>query len=536
MTQRLTLAVLIFLLAFSAVPADVDRPDRTWNTEMSGTPTDSGGARAALRLVRASYEVDVLGSLAVGELIQEFVNDSGVNVSATYVGQPPGLAIVKLEAEVGGQTQDIRAEDRSSEAKSRKAASTRAKRQRRSVQQQAQPSQAVEVEAGKSVIVRATFRATLPIDEGRFLLRLPGVGGQPSDTPAEEGTPPLGPMGAITVSVHHEEPLPYAESRTHDVIAGYEGDRTVFELAEGESESREFELEFAHGVEDDATLLGNVTSSDDGTHEVIAVLAPPMEPPDDTVRPKQVLFVLDTSGSMGKGKLDLARTALSSCLEELSPVDQFNIAGFNNEFRMLGEEPLSAEGSAPQNATGWLAGLRPSGGTQLLPALTATFEQPESDEHHRMIVLLTDGALQDRREVLELLELGLGEGRMFVIGIGEDVSRDTIERIAQFGRGMAVFADDPEDLDAVMSAMFASVSAPLAWDLRLDLGGAEIESMEPARLPDLYAGRPVTLRVRVRGELPEQLLVEASTTSGMRQFTTTLAPAGSERLSGLGRR
>jgi Ca-activated chloride channel family protein len=533
MTHRPTLIVVLLFLAASAAPAEVDGSAPSWNAQMSVAPETPGATGSALRLVRASYAVDVLGSLAVGELVQVFVNESAADVSASYAGHPPGLSIRGVEVEVAGETQEL-AVAAKTPPRGRAAASARAGRTGNKRDARPQPSRKIDVEAGQSATVRTTFRLALPIRDGRFLLRLPAVTGKAPQEPSDEAAQVSpGPPGTIRVSIHHEEPLPFAESSSHELITAYEGDRTVIEPVDGEAPSREFELEFALGVEDDATLLGSVTSSDNDVHQVIAVLAPPMTPPDESVRPKQVLFVLDTSGSMAKGKLDQARAALGACLEKLSAVDQFNIVGFNAKFRMLDEMPVSAEGNAPQSAMGWMAGLRHGGGTVLLPALRAMLDQPESDEYHRMIVLLTDGALQDRNEVLELLQTDLGEGRMFVIGIGDDVSRQTIEHMADLGRGMAVFAEDTGALDAVLGAMFDSVSEPLAWDLAVNWGGAEVQSMEPARLPDLYAGRPVTIRATVRGELPEQLQVEATTTSGLRQFTTDLSRAGEGSLSGL---
>jgi hypothetical protein len=534
MNHRLTLAIALVLLGWSTPATAAGRPGQTRDTKIPEASTEREETPTPLRLLRASYEIDVLGSLAVGELVREFASDTAADVTAASVGEPPGLSIEKLTIEIAGRTQELRT-PADHPKKGRKSGSSRAGRQRSGRAEPPQPAQAIHVEAGEPLIVRSTFRMALPIRDGRFLLRLPAVReAAPSAATTEaEDALPSGPLGTITISIHHEEPLLHAESQSHDVITAYEGDHTVVELAEGESESREFEFEFALGVEDDSTLMGQVTPTDDGAYEVVVVLTPPMEPGEGAVRPKQVLFVLDSSGSMAKGKLDQARVALATCLEAVRPDDLFNIVAFKDEYKMMNEEPVSGEGPSRERAVAWLRALRPGGGTQLLPALGATFEQPESDAHHRMIVLLTDGALQDRREVLEPLKQGLGEARLFVIGIGEDVTRETILHLAEYGRGLAVFADDPEGLEAIMAAMFTSVSDPLAWDLELDWGGAEVESMEPARLGDLYAGRPVTVRARIRGELPEQLRVEATTTGGLRQFTTTLKPSGAGRRSKL---
>jgi len=521
MTRRSLLAVALVLFVSSAA-VGADAPQRAWTAQMTPAVSDSGETSPALRLVRASYRVDVLGPLAVGQLEQVFVNESAQAVSARYAGNPPGISVRATEVEVAGRTQELQSPVETPKGKDRAAAASRAGRQRPAPAPQAATPQAIDVGAGETATVRTTFRVALPIRDGKLKLVLPAV-----TEPASES---YGPSGTISVTIHHDQPLPFAESATHDVMAVYEGDRTIVEPAAGEMPSREFELEFAIGAEDDSTLLGNVTRTEDDVHEIVAVLTPPMAPPDETVRPKEVLFLLDVSGSMANGKLEQARAALGACLEKLRPSDRFDIVGFNSEVRLFDEAPVGAE--EVQRAMGWLRRLSHGGGTVLLPAMETMLRQPVSEEHHRMIVLLTDGALQDRDKVLQLLQSDLGEGRMFAIGIGTDVVRQTIEQMAAMGRGVAVFAEDADALQTVMTAMFESVAEPLAWDLALDLGGAEVESMEPANLPDLYAGRPVTVRARVRGELPGELAIEAVTTSGLRRFTTTLAP--DERLSGLG--
>jgi Ca-activated chloride channel family protein len=175
----------------------------------------------------------------------------------------------------------------------------------------------------------------------------------------------------------------------------------------------------------------------------------------------------------------------------------------------------------PDEAKSWLQELEADGGTRLLPGLSATLKQPESKDHHRMIVILSDGALADEERVLELLENELGEGRLFVIGIGKSVRRDAIKRIAEHGRGTAAFAADLESLEPVVARLFDSVAAPLVWDLEFELGSAWIEAVDPKKLPDLYAGRPVTAIARISGPLPEEIVLRGFTADGER---TWIAP------------
>jgi Ca-activated chloride channel family protein len=158
----------------------------------------------------------------------------------------------------------------------------------------------------------------------------------------------------------------------------------------------------------------------------------------------------------------------------------------------------------------------------LLPALAAAFEQPEDQERHRMVIILTDGAVQDFEPSRQLLEQKLGAGRLFVVGIGEDVREENILRMTEYGRGTAAFARDPQGLELAVVSLFDSVSDPLAWDLEMDWGGADAEVMGAQRLPDLYAGRPVTIFARVRGPLPSEVMVLGQTMNGVETFSAVL--------------
>jgi Ca-activated chloride channel family protein len=149
-----------------------------------------------------------------------------------------------------------------------------------------------------------------------------------------------------------------------------------------------------------------------------------------------------------------------------------------------------------------------------------------------MTVILTDGNVQDPRQVENLLAEKLGDGRLFVVGIGEDVKQENILRFAEYGRGVAAFVAAAEELEQTLTQLFGSVSEPLAWDLDLDLGSAEIERITPSRLPDLYAGRSVSIKLKVRGELPAELKLHTETMAGPRTFTAILVDSGSAELAG----
>ena len=168
--------------------------------------------------------------------------------------------------------------------------------------------------------------------------------------------------------------------------------------------------------------------------------------------------------------------------------------------------------------------FRSEGGTKLLPALAAALDQPDDPGRHRIIVVVTDGMLADEKPVLELLKERLGERRLFVVGTGPVVRQETLLRLAEYGRGAAAFFGESGSLEQAVTALFASIANPLAWDLRLDWDGGDVTEIEPSRLPDLYAGRPVRVLAHVRGDLPSSLAVSVSTVEGERRYRVSLPP------------
>jgi hypothetical protein len=134
----------------------------------------------------------------------------------------------------------------------------------------------------------------------------------------------------------------------------------------------------------------------------------------------------------------------------------------------------------------------------------------------------------DEEKVLDFMDTKLGSGRLFVVGIGDDVRRDTIRRLAEYGRGTAAFAADPGVVDEIVERLFDSVAAPLAWDLAIDWGGTTPDALQPPRLPDLYAGRAVKAVAHVRGDLPAEITMRGTTVDGEVSWSGPVRQLGGE--------
>ncbi len=552
------IGIIVFALLWLPASGNATQPavsDERLSAIMVGSPADEpDGAAERLVFVSARYEVDVLGSIATGMLVQEFHNDTEHDLEVSYrLKTGPSIRTGSITYETDGEARDGALPEEEEKPESEPAAGGAGGTKKTVKEKPASGDTrggAVRVRANKSVTVRTRFTVEVPLDTGQSRLRLPAIYADqvPVARPRAvrrqapraldrdtrpQGGPDIVPM-SISVNVHHDERLLDYKSRTHDIIASFDGEKTIIEPARMEIvDGKPFELMFSYGSEYDATLLAYAGPLQKGTRQVVLVLTPPSAPWKESIRAKQVLFVLDTSGSMRHGKLDQARRAIAACLRKLDRNDLYNIVEFDSQATMLRAEPGGIATISVSEAETWLESLEAAGGTMLLPALKQTLQQPESRDHHPMIVVLTDGMMVDEEEVVELLEQNLGSGRLFVVGIGKDVKRSTIRRLAEYGRGTAAFAVDAEAIDRVVETLFDSVASPLAWDLEVDWGAMTVDAVQPLRLPDLYAGRTVKAIARVSGDLPEEMTIRGFTTDGEQTWVGTVHQLRDEQMKGV---
>ena len=517
---------ITLLIAAGFVPLASAGESPSWCAYMDPAGSAKGASEPLLPR-QARYEVDLLGNLAHGSLSLEFANLGEVGLQLKFLARSiPGIQLTDLgvASDDAVRSQPLKYELAGSKERSKNPGRSRATS---SDVAQGFSSDELSLGAEESVWIRVGFTQNLRFKDGSFRLRLPTLADFCAAGSAAEGS--IVPL-SVTLQVYHDEPLEHAESASHAVLVEFEGDRTVVETVAPDSGGQDpFEFEYALGRMNEPALSSFVTPENEkGERDVLLVFAPSIAPAEESVRLKELLFVLDTSGSMNGPKLDSAKGALAACLEQLNGADRFNLVEFDGSFTTLFEEPQEASVEALSESVAWLQTQQSGGSTTLLPALDATLKQSRGTEHHRLVVVLTDGAIGDEGKVLQFLQEHLDEARLFFVGVGAEPNRDKVRRLAEFARGTAVFADDPESLSAAVQELFAAISAPLAWDLRVDWGEAEVLAIEPQRMPDLFSGRPVTVKARVKGELPPTLVLEAATTGGIRTFEAVL-PAGGAR-------
>jgi len=210
---------------------------------------------------------------------------------------------------------------------------------------------------------------------------------------------------------------------------------------------------------------------------------------------REVIYVIDTSGSMSGTSIDQARRALSLALKRLQPGDRFNVISFNSSTDKLFSTARDATHQNLQEAQRYVSSLEANGGTEIRGALEAALANQQEISLVRQVVFLTDGSVGNEAELFKLIKQKLGNSRLFTIGIGSAPNSHFMSKAAQFGRGTFTYIGDVDEVQSKMNLLFQKLETAVMTDLTVVFDDREVE-MWPQRMPDLYQGEPLLLTAR----------------------------------------
>jgi Ca-activated chloride channel family protein len=247
------------------------------------------------------------------------------------------------------------------------------------------------------------------------------------------------------------------------------------------------------------TLLSYKEKGEDGFF--LLLLAPKVEADKQEVLARDVVIVLDTSGSMRGTKLKQAQDALAYILENLNAEDRFNIVSFSSGVRRYAStlQPVSKA----EDALRFVRGLQAEGGTNIDRALTEALSLFGPGERPQIVLFLTDGlategVVETQKIIANVAKSAPRNARLFTFGIGDEVNTILLDTIAQEHRGASAYVRPMQSISEVVSAFYAKVGAPLLADLQIDWGGMLVEELYPYPLPDLFAGGQLLVVGRYR--------------------------------------
>ena len=244
----------------------------------------------------------------------------------------------------------------------------------------------------------------------------------------------------------------------------------------------------------------------------LLMLMPPVKNVVQTL-PKEIIFIIDSSGSMAGVSMPQAKQGLQTALGYLSPTDRFNVIDFDSHAVALFPKPVQASQSNIALANGFVSNLHANGGTNMEQALNLAFSQAKADSYLRQIVFITDGSVGNENTLFQLIHARLGDARLFTMGIGSAPNSHFMRGAAHYGRGTYSYIDTLEQAASQMAMLFERINRPVMRDIKINwdegLDGADTLSLFPSPIPDLYVGEP--LNIVIRSDQPlAQITIEGS--------------------------
>jgi len=439
-----------------------------------------------IRSVQA--EVSIRDQVAQTKITQEFYNPNPSRLEGTFIlPLPKGAHLEKFKMEVNGKMTEAEL-----------LTADKARGIYEEIVRKAQDPALLEyvgrelikvrifpIEPHSTKRVEVSFAQVLRQDSGLIAYTLPLNTAKYSAHPIKNFS--------LKLDLASATPLKSIYSPSHTIELNRKSDHSaVIGLEESTVKpEKDFQLLYSTGAGLGLNFLTYKKGADEGYFMLLA--APGVE--NTKVLPKDVVFVIDTSGSMSGKKLEQAKKALQFCVQNLNPQDRFEIIRFSTEIEGLFRELRANASGSRQEAEKFIDQLKTLGGTAIHDALAKALTlRPKDSTRPFLVVFLTDGLPtvgNTSEEGILATVKGQNRGltRVFCFGLGTDVNTRLLDRISEETSALSQYVLPEEDLEVKLSSFFAKVSDPVLANLELDFGSIRVSKLHPARLPDLFAGQ-----------------------------------------------
>jgi Ca-activated chloride channel family protein len=571
--SRLLAAVLV-ALPMLAAPLHAVRADENSETGILPQQMQTG---SLLLQMRAGYKtatrittdvaIRVSGPVARTTLSQNFLNDGTEWVEGIYVFPlPDSAAVDRLRIRIGERV--IEGEIREKEeAKAEYAQAKKEGRRAGLVEQQRSnlfTTSIANIGPGETVVVEVEYLETLSYDDGQFSLRFPltltpryipgtpvadrqGSGWSPDTDRVPDAsliTPPVVTQSSdhlfsMRATIDAGTALDVIASRYHPIkVAVLDETAGIYEVTLTDSAApMDHDLELVwRPVTDSIARAALFREDKDGRPHFLLMVLPPDELAGNQATatesmPRDLVFVIDTSGSMHGTSLEQAKQALLLALPGLRPNDRFNVIQFNSVTDALFPASVPASAGNVRLARNYIQNLGANGGTEMRLALERALLFEEDEAQLRQIVFVTDGSVGNEQELFTLIENSLGESRLFTVGIGSAPNSLFMRKAAEAGRGTYTFISALHEVEEKMGRLIRKIEQPRVTGISVEWPGSA--TAYPEVVPDLYAGEPIVQKVRLPAEPRPGDLVRVSGTSANGDWTTELPIAETGNNAGI---
>ncbi|MCF6226965.1 MAG: marine proteobacterial sortase target protein [Xanthomonadales bacterium] len=506
-------AILLSLLLLATTTA---KADEAWGMQFS-----EGDRLVDAVALSTSIEIEVIGSQARVEVLQSFHNQSDQWVEASYrFPLPDEAAVDQLKIEVGGRVlvgeiQEKQLAEKIYQQAKQNGQTTSLVRQEKDHQFH---TKLANIGPGEVIKVKIGFLQPVLLADGQFRLRLPMtftptynpntlLSGEDLSSSHTDSTDSEPYGQELMVSINLLTDFELAElTSTYHAINVHETRQGYFIILEDESQSghlqyadRDFELVWRLQPQDEPLASVLTWEDDDGFYAQLQLIPPATDFLDE--RPREVIFIIDTSGSMAGIPMHQARQALTVGLDQLRAEDRFNIIRFSSDAKSLFTEPQAASQSNLASARTEVSQLDADGGTNIQPALELALSNVSTDHYLQQIIFITDGAVGNESEIYQYLHEQLEDTRLFTVAIGAAPNSWFMRKAAEIGRGSYTHIGKLEEITERMALLWQRISKPALEDVCIDWG-QHAESY-PAVIPDLYAGDSLFVTARLNHPVTE---------------------------------
>lgn len=377
------------------------------------------------------------------------------------------------------------------------------------------------IEPGKDIEITIKYIETLPYESGKFTYTFPTVVGprfNPGDPVGKSGggwspdttkvpdashiTPPIVPEGQraghdISISVHLNAGMPISQvsSKLHEVQInnGANGKADISLVDRATIPNKDFVLSW--NVAEDKLKSGYVAYRDpqakDGSGYFTVMLIPPKRVTPDKIAPKEMIFVIDCSGSQSGAPLDKCKETMRYILDHMNANDTFQIIAFSNTQSTFADKPQPVSSEMRAKARHFIDSLQANGGTWMAPAVEKACAIPADSHRLRVVTFMTDGYVGNDYEVMGMVKKLRGKSRWFAFGTGNSVNRTLIDGIAREGGGEPDYVLLNSSAEAVGKKFYDRISTPVLTDVELHTDGVTTKEVYPKEVSDVWAEKPL---------------------------------------------
>jgi len=547
--------VVAVLMLGAARPARAQTNAGTWEAGVMLAMSTNGTAPIVLPLKHTDVRLRLIAGILSATVTQAFSNDTTNALEAVYLFPLPSrAAVTEMELRIG----DRRIRSVVQEAEEAKATYEAAKSEGKAaaLMEEERPNlfrtSVANFLPGEEAAVTFTYTEPAHVQGGIYGVTFPMVVGQryfPAPAPdaasnapqggAQDINPPvlpvsMDPVNRVTLMLEvFGMPVERVVSSTHALtVAPIEGIPGAWRATPTDGDlvaNGDFHAEIEPPIDVDPVPSWVTASGGESQYGLLTVF-PPLAPTTLAPPARDVVFLIDTSGSMEGDSIQQARQGLSACLRMLRPEDRFNIVRFSDDFSSFAPVPVLASPDTLDAARAYIAALTADGGTEMQPALEHILDKLAYATRLPMIVFMTDGCVGNEATLMQLIHAKIGKARLFTFGIGSAPNEYLMRKVAELGRGQSRFIRAEEDVGLVMADFFRTLASATLTDVKVEwldgfdqpLAGAAVF---PAVCPDVFIDRPLQLVGEFREMLPTAVRVSGLAGGEPRSYRYALGPS-----------